>query len=259
MYWQEPDRIDLALAEPEVQSALAGIDDDALLRLLTPLSSESGAGRGDEPGYLSVSWSGIDRSPKLAATVLAEWHERVTRVVERAKAVRPDDPAAGWSGMWYSIPPSNLIASNGVTASGVPAGLVYTEDGPPSGGVFLTRLEVHANRLYAIDSGADWAWLCESYPLDVTAEVRQDWYRTTGRDGPWVMPNWRAVSRDWDGVLLTRRAYLSAAGTAIPVGNAASVIAGWNPGETYWLTDDISASQPERWYRSLDSGTWMRD
>jgi len=47
--------------------------------------------------------------------------------------------------------------------------------------------------------------------------------------------------------------YLAAAGTAITVdADTASVIAGWAPDDTYWLTDTVNLD-------SADSRTWVCD
>lgn len=254
-YWQEPDWIDVVLARPEITAALADIDDSSLLALL---SSSEDSPQIDTPGDLSVAWMGLDEDPRPVADVLNESHERLLRSVERSKRDKPDDPAAAWSGMWWSMPPSELRSSMGMTPSGIPEALHYVEDGPPREEAVISKLKVSAARLYVIDSPDDWVALCEKYPLDVTAEVRHDWYRVTGRDGRWVIPNWRDVAGEWDGVLLTKRAYLSSAGTAIPVGDAASVIAGWNPGETYWLTDAVEVLESWRWKRDADGG-WVLD
>ncbi|SFA40070.1 hypothetical protein SAMN05444374_101432 [Rhodococcoides kroppenstedtii] len=72
----------------------------------------------------------------------------------------------------------------------------------------------------------------------MTAQKRHEWYRTTGRAGRWVIPDWLRVGEVYDGVHLTAAGYLSAATTEIPVDDdCASVIAGWAPDETYWFTD----------------------
>ncbi len=87
----------------------------------------------------------------------------------------------------------------------------------------------------------------------MTAQKRHDWYRTTGRDGRWVMPDWSRVAEMYGGVHLTVTGYLAAAGTAIDVDDdAASVIAGWAPDETHWLTD---ASAPTATWSSGCSTT----
>lgn len=96
------------------------------------------------------------------------------------------------------------------------------------------------------------AALCRTYPLEVTEQKRHDWYSTTGRYGRWVVPDWSAVAVDHDAVHLTAAAYLTSAGTAVPVDDGvASVIAGWYPDETYWLSDD---ARPE-----AGGAVWVRD
>lgn len=98
-------------------------------------------------------------------------------------------------------------------------------------------------RVFEIGRAADWAHLCTRFPLDVTAHKRHDWYRITGHTGRWLVPDWLRVAEHYDAVHLQVGAYLVAAGAAIPVADhsgAASVIAGWNPDETFWFTPDIT-------------------
>ena len=84
--------------------------------------------------------------------------------------------------------------------------------------------------------------LCTEFPVEVTAQKRHDWYSTTGRVGRWIIPDWPRVAEHYDGVHLTVCGYLAAAGTAITVDDAtASVIAGWAPDGTCWLTDTAAA------------------
>ena len=241
MYWQEPDPIDDALADPQIRAAFRTVDVDKFLALLGP---------GDKPGFVTVLWTGRqERRP--AADVLAEWRESTLRAVARAERERPDDPTASWSGAWWSQPPSELVSSMGVTPSGVPEALEYVEDGPPTSDTAIGKVTTDAGRLYVIDDAADWAALCDQHPLDVTAETRHDWYRATGRDGRWIIPDWAEAARAWDSVLLTKRGYLALAGTVIPVERGASTIAGWNPGETYWLTD-VTVTDETPWHQNSD-------
>lgn len=52
-----------------------------------------------------------------------------------------------------------------------------------------------------------------------------------------MLPDWSEVARRYDAVHLTATGYLRAAGIAIPVdGDRASVLAGWDPDATCWLT-----------------------
>jgi hypothetical protein len=67
-----------------------------------------------------------------------------------------------------------------------------------------------------------------------------------------VVPDWAAVAERYDAVHLTYAGYLSSAGLAIPVedpadDSARSLIAGWNPDATYWLTDLADVGVPVEW------------
>lgn len=43
--------------------------------------------------------------------------------------------------------------------------------------------------------------------------------------------------------------YLAAAGRALPVGTARTLLGGWNPDQTYWLTDVLTSDgQASTWH-----------
>jgi hypothetical protein len=110
-----------------------------------------------------------------------------------------------------------------------------------------------------IRTPADWTSLCSEFPLDVTASRRHDWFRTTGRDGRWVIPDWERVAEEWDAVHLTVLGYLSGAGRALPVSpDTATVIAGWDPDSTLWLTDVAREWEGPRqsWHRAPHDQSW---
>ncbi|WP_430866883.1 hypothetical protein [Demequina aurantiaca] len=188
-----------------------------------------------------------------ADEALRLWQKHEVENERIAIRERPVDPAANWSGDWWSKPAWALTTSSRDLHGLGPAGLWLVEDGLGWDEAY-SELVDHENapRVYEITTADSWAKLCREYPLDVTASRRHDWYRTTGRDGRWVIPNWARVSPDFDAVHLSVAAYLSLAGISIDVdGTSASVIAGWNPDETYWLTD-VSSEPATR-------TTWMRD
>ena len=96
----------------------------------------------------------------------------------------------------------------------------------------------------------------------MTASRRHDWWRLTGRDGTWLIPDWAAVATRFDAVHLTVDGYLSTAGRAIPVehpsGPAATVLAGFAPDETWWLTDvRPGLGQPVDWRCDDDDRQWQ--
>lgn len=118
-------------------------------------------------------------------------------------------------------------------------------------------------RVWEIDGPEAWVRLVDRYPLDVTNGRRHDWYKTTGRTGTWFIPDWAAVAADWDAVHLSVAGYLTTATRALVVadGEAATMLAGWNPDQAWWLTG-ILATKPsaDTWRREDDSSgsghTW---
>jgi hypothetical protein len=92
-----------------------------------------------------------------------------------------------------------------------------------------------------------------SATLDVTRSRRHDWWRVTGSSGRWLIPDLTAAAADYGAVHVSVIGYLTTAGRALPVGDARTMLAGWNPDETWWLGDVLSGSRPaERWATQQD-------
>jgi hypothetical protein len=110
---------------------------------------------------------------------------------------------------------------------------------------------------------ADWAALAQRHPLEVTASRRHDWWRITGWEGAWVVPDWAAVAEEADAVHLGVDGYLATAGRALPVdvpgaGPARTLLAGFDPGATWWLTDALAGlGEPTDWRRDDSGTTWV--
>lgn len=258
-YWQEPDGTDELLADSGILSALERIaahiiDSPSISWWSGPVA----------PVQWSVKFTDsrndvTTRPP--AEKALLRWRDEEIENEKRAIRKRPADPHANWSGEWWSKPAVALTTSTRALLQLGPIMLSLIEDR-------FGWKEADAERLHGQDptriceiTGADaWADLCRTYPLEVTATRRHDWYRATGRSGRWVIPDWSQVSRDFDAVHLPTFAYLSSAGVLIQVdGEAASMIAGWNPDETYWLTD-VSSDPTTRtsWTLDNETGHWRR-
>ncbi len=253
-YWQEPDGEDVLAAAPELRAALARVASAIARSPHSPWWATPAA-----PEQWAVSFDGLP-VPR------AQDSGRVTEIVERwrtaslaeeaaAERNRPTDPTAPWSGTWWSRPPGGLLRTTRSIPKRGPAGLRLVEDA--AGWEAATAERVHVDpgaRVLEIDGPEAWTELCRRFPLEVTASRRHDWYRATGRDGRWVVPDWSAVRAIADGVHLSVAGYLSTAGRAIPVeGDAASVLAGWDPDVTFWFTDArADASTRERWVRDRD-------
>lgn len=255
MYWQEPDGMEILASRPELMPELTR---------LAPLVAASPVARwwtdplaADQFQVRMDGWR-TDAVRAPAAQALSQWAEDTARQEARAAAEWDPDPRANISAWWPSTPPSfELTATCGVQR-GVPTGLCLVEDG-----LGETRASVHrvmgSGRVFEIDSASAWAELCREHPMEVTASKRHDWYRTTGlADTRWVMPDWASVAQVYDAVHLQVGAYLAASGTAIEVEPGVhAVIAGWAPGDTFWLTDVVDVEPRGRIFvKDRDDDLW---
>ena len=150
---------------------------------------------------------------------------------ERRAADRPDDPRAPYSGYWWSTPAlSELRRSIGSLQSTGPVGLHLVEDAFIWRSARCWSLELRpCASIFEIGGTDDWAELVRRYPLAVTKSRRHDWWRATGRDLDWAIPDFHAVASDYDAIHLSVAGYLSTASRAIRAGEAHTVLAGWNP------------------------------
>ena len=255
-YWQEPFEEDQVLASPRLDGILDPIGERVL--------SHEAAGAWE--GGLStqqwyVQWSDNPRPHLVGARqTLAKWHRDVVEEEARALRERPADPRANWSGFWWSIPPRVLPSTSpGHDWLGA-TDLILTEDEQcweqatiwpmqPSGPV----------RVFEIATAADWVHLVEAAPVDVSRSRLHDWYRATGHVGNWFIPNWLQISDRYDAIHLKVTGYLETAGRFLPVGSGGTVLAGWKPGATYWLTDClVITGQAARWERKSSNGANRR-
>ena len=245
-YWQAPDGEDVLAALPVIREALRPVADRVL--------ASPGTGWWDQP-RAREQWAVDWRDPDAPAppgqnrrTVLAEW----------ARNTRADEVEEGRryaSGSWWSIP-VRLLG----TISRLPVGLDLVEDAP--GWREATAIPVRGEgRTYEIRTADDWVQLCRAFPLEVTASRRHDWFQVTGRDGRWVIPDWQRVAGEWDAVHLTVLGYLACAGRALAVdSDTGSVIAGWDPDRTIWLTGTVrETGEPgQSWRRTQQGDSWVR-
>jgi hypothetical protein len=248
-YWQEPDETDELLLRPSVRAALGPVA-NALARPLAALWSPDSVAL-DRQRF--VQWTDERRTqpPGLtgAAQKLARWKTSAL-ADERQAADRPRDPAAHWSGRWWSTPALSDLVTTTRSLTGLGAAkLMLVEDSIGWKSALVWPLAPAAgSRIYEISDPTAWTDLVARYPLDVSLSKRHDWWRTTGVDGPWLMPDWSAVATAYDGVHLTVRGYLTTAGRYLAVGRSGTVLAGWNPDETYWLNDVLRpGAAPSEW------------
>ncbi len=258
-YWQEPDGDDDLAATPEMRRALqcvarAVVDSPHTQWWTAPIAADA---------QWSVQFlDGTGRPlPKGRPAAQAFVQGRLDAILDEFNAARdrPADPAANWGGIWWSRPDGLSGSTRAMPGLG-PVGLWLVEDGFGEREAVVEQLALPPTlRIHEIDSPEAWARLCREHSLDVTASRRHDWYSTTGRNGPWLIPDWARLQEAYDGVHLTMGGYLSTAGLAIPLdGGFATVLAGWEPDTTYWLRGmPPVAGTRQQWAQEGNSQFWQ--
>jgi hypothetical protein len=246
MYWQEPDDRDRRLADPRVAEQL------------WPLAEAVGTAPAarwwsmpmDPATQHEVVFDDPDGRilpdpPDDARAALLAWRAE-TLEDERRAADRPADPRAPYSGRWWSAPASSgLRSSTRSLRSTGPVALHLVEDAFSWSSARCWSLQLRPGAtIFEIAGADDWAELVRRHPLAVTKSRRHDWWRATGGDLEWAIPDFEAVADDYDAVHLSVAGYLSTSGRAIRAGDAHTVLAGWNPDQTWWLTDSPQRVDP---------------
>jgi hypothetical protein len=197
--------------------------------------------------------------PGRVGEIVERWRGDQIAEEARAERERPSDPTARWSGTWWSRPLMDLVRTTRSLGDRGPVGLRLVEDALGWESASVERVSPDSGaEVLEIDGPAAWAALCRRFPLDVTASRRHDWYRATGRNGRWVLPDWSQVARHVNAVHLSVEGYLTTAGRALPVdGDSASVLAGWDPDQTFWFSDvHRDPSSREHWVYDRDADDW---
>lgn len=252
MYWQQPDDDDQALADQAVQEALLPV---AHAVVAAPAAQwwPTRAAR-DRQQY--VEWLGEhDYSPALTGTPaeLAAWRSTIMEDEQSARK-RPRDPSAPWSGYWWSTPTPSRLPATTRSISGIGAvGLALVEDGLGWREARCWPVKPRSGaRIYEISGPDQWTNLVGHYPMDVSNSRRHDWWRATGWTGRWLIPDFTTVASDYEAVHVTVAGYLTTAGRALRVGDARTVLAGWDPDQTYWLADVLEESGPATNWTDLE-------
>lgn len=245
-YWQEPDRIEALSADPRIVSLLEPWAQH-LVELPDVAWWADSVAREDQ---YAVWGPRADRTRERSVEAALE-NDRRDEIEEEqsSRRDRPRDPTAAYSGWWWSVPvvveSSTRTWPSGPHAS-EPLAVKCLEDAnfDPEEAAWARVTAPSSARVFEVRCAEDWAALCREHPLDVSASRRHDWYRCTGRVGDWVIPDWTGVAQTWQGVHLSVAAYLELAGRTLDVDDSrASVIAGWPPDMTFWLTHvEVSAT-----------------
>ena len=266
-YWQEPYERDELLADPRVVSALEPVAQALAAAPAThwwwsPL---------DPGGQSIVRWLERRRKtadrPQLdgASARLQQWRRDTLAAEDQAARDWPAAYDARCSGSWWSTPVhADITTTSRRLDRLVSVQLELVEDGMGWGRARVAPVAALPDRrVFEIVAPSDWTDLVEAYPLDVDRSRRHDWWRATGGTGPWQIPDWAAVGRDYDAVHLTVLGYLANAGRALRTRRGQTLLAGFDPDLTYWLTDSLrQTSPPATWRRvELDDHRheWVRE
>jgi hypothetical protein len=253
MYWQPSASWQRPLASDDIEAVL-----EPVARAVTAAPATRWwpgpmeAGRQQYAQFLQVEEGMSFPPPEFsgAEAKLSSWRAK-TLADERQSARLPADPAANYSGSWWSTPAMSGLVATTRTVPGLGAlRLSLVED---SMGWTEARcwplVPRPGARVFEIAGPQDWISLVARYPLEVTRARWHDWFKVTGRAGIWLIPDYEAVAADYDGIHLSVGGYLTTAGRALPVsGDAATMLAGWDPDLTFWLGDVLEqAGSPSRW------------
>jgi len=243
-YWQPPDEVDQALADVEVRGTL--------LPLAQVVSTAPAAQWWTSPAPLDrqqyVEWTdehGAAIEVAGTAAKLAYW--RANR--------------AQWATWWSTPRPSSIPATTRALTGLGAVGLCLVEDGfGCEQAICWPVAPSRPARVYEITAPQDWQNLVGRYPLDVTEARGQSWRYLSDWGGTWLIPDFGAVAADYDAIHLSVAGYVLTAGRALPAEDARTILAGWDPDETYWLTDVLEVSgQPQTWNRRREPIEWEPD
>ncbi|GAA4160035.1 hypothetical protein GCM10022286_15500 [Gryllotalpicola daejeonensis] len=251
-YWQEPDETDRMLEEPDFVGPLRAVAAQVAAApeaqwLWDPAAPEQFVTHWFETDpYTRREREPRPLDPTTIPADLERWKREADADEVSFRESREADPASRVSGAWWSLPQYVGVWSSPALGRLGPAALHFVEDGMDFTHARVWPVSVRPGaRIVEIDGPDAWAELCRRHPFDVSESRRTVWEWTTGRDGRWVLPDWPAVAREWDAVHVTGAGYLRTAGRAIAVdGETATVLAGWEPGQTAWLTDAFEVTGP---------------
>jgi hypothetical protein len=140
---------------------------------------------------------------------------------------------------WWVTPGGDRISDTtlGPVGSALAVKLVCNDDWTiDRANVQVWKVAIPTNaEIYEVHSPQDWVHLVERFPKLRTYPDLANWLRWTGCSGPWLVPDWKAVAEQFDGVHVSIGGHLSTAYTAWPVGDHFTILSGWHPDSTFWI------------------------
>ena len=259
-YWQEPDEMDVALADPRLSAALAPV---AAHIAASPAATWWSAGLDlSRQVFVDKNDGSAKAAPAFqgARGVLEVWRDQVTGPGTRHRGQ--------WvGGPWWTTPQRSMLAKDLERYGQHPPVVAATTQSRPGLGAVGLLLEEDVRaasaaacwpvrpdrpvRVFEIDGADEWVELVSTYGIDVTGKRIAHWSIATGLDRRWILPDWSAAARDYDAVHLTLTGYLTTSGRPLSVGTeSATFLAGWSPDVSFWLSDVLEVVGPPQSWRA---------
>lgn len=225
---------------------------------ISKLSENAWWTRGFEGPQSTLVSEGFPPPRTGVADRLRTWNAEAATYTGREERRRP---AKRSRGAWWSTPdPAGVCCTYG-PGYGLPAvGLSFVEDDFGALEAEVVRVaEKRELKVREIFDAKDWVQLVEEFPLDVSASRSATWFDNTGIEARWFLPDYAALSETVDVIHLNTIAYLRIAGVPLKAQGGLTMLAGWNPDASYWLTDSWRRGDSETWIRSDSSSlAWSR-
>lgn len=244
-YWEAPDTEDQLLALEPIKNALRKLS-QVIAENAPDWWSERAATpqfRLQTPGQNTLADPGMWHP----SAGIRDWYQHT---VHEERTFEHNEADAEYGGMWWSIPahPSIPMTTRSLGQDG-PVGLWAQEDLPAMDSAQVYSVEAHDDsKILEIASIHDYAGLVENYPLRLTASRQHNWHSVTGTHDEWYIPHWGLIAQDYDAVHLSVATYLESATKRIGLRSGATMIAGWSPDATIWLTNKLHrADEGSQW------------
>ena len=161
-------------------------------------------------------------------------------------------------GEWWSTPPATAPSTSADEWNrDRPALLDFKEDMVIYPALQTAQVNIAPNvRVFEIAEASDWLELCQRFPLEATRQRNITWAEAFDKHDRWIIPDWSQVSNNYDAVHLSPFGYLLLSGGVLRLpgdiagqDDAATVLAGWSPGETIWLNNSLTLNENKKnWY-----------
>ncbi|MDQ0032203.1 hypothetical protein J2S89_004063 [Arthrobacter bambusae] len=157
--------------------------------------------------------------------------------------VKAEGPVLDGSTWWVS--PAGVLVSSRGPVLGFPCVIAAAPDDhwmkDKRDSLWAVEVSGRAT-VFEIHGKEDWAQLVAAYPRNGQGFLTFDWGPPPSQGTNLLLPDRRRAALDWDAVHVSFAGYLAASYEPIPVDESHyTVLAGWHPDATYWLTGQARA------------------